>query len=135
MSSSVISYMLGGFSLLAGLSKFGTMVDKIFLSHEFMVGVYDKVIPMWISQIGNGSFTIEPATARYVVGYAEYAAALCFFSFHLRRMGATILLGVMAFAVASHMLLGDPAPAYAVPSIAGLACVSLLMEGDEKAKK
>lgn len=56
------------------------------------------------------------------MGVAEAICAYLLFTYGNRASGAFLGLIIMAFAVTSHRLLGDPLKEYAVPLVAGIAC-------------
>lgn len=126
-----IVLILFGFSLVAGFSKFGNTMDRIFLPHSFMVSVYEKVTPLITELI---KLPIDHATLRKGVGYAEFAAALLLMrpAASAKRMGALLLLVIMMFACLCHFLLKDPMGAYMVPAAMGSNCLYLVLSLRDK---
>jgi hypothetical protein len=130
-SSSIIKttiiILLSIFFFIAGVSKFINVFDKIFLSHQFMVDVYDKLTYEWNDLL---SLSLDSIILRKFIGGLELIIGICIFIPSLQLISIFIGLLIMIFASASHFLLEDPLVAYIVPLVAGLSCsyiISLLL--------
>ena len=138
-SSSIIKttiiILLSLFFFIAGVSKFISIFDKIFLSHQFMIDVYDKLTYEWNDLL---SLSLDSLILRKFIGSLELIISILIFIPSLQLISIFIGLLIMIFASISHFLLEDPFIAYIVPVIAGSSClyiISLLLSQKSVHKK
>ena len=108
------------------MSKFGSTMDRIFLSHAFVVAFFESATQI-ISDLIN--IPLNHVIIRKGLGYTQFTAALLLMrpSASGKRLGALLLLITMIFAGICHFVRNDLLEMYTVPATIGLNSLYLIL--------